>query len=196
MTSKEIDQRTREQQAAVQRASLRRRALVAETTHRFEGRSFTAAELFPEIDKMWQTATQFQKGAHQLKNISAEELRQADYNMLNLLELRALLKTQLKSPTKHAPGSEMWRKARDYQIAPILWLDRVSGPVLERQIKVDRATATVLNLPSRVVRYTLDQATQALGLPSWFLPTLAGAAVVAIGVRVYQRVISPLLPEE
>ena len=196
MTQKEIDERTRQQQATVELASMRRRALIAEITQRFEKRSFTAAEVFPEVDKMWQTATQFQKGAHQLKNISAENLKQADYNMLNLLELRALLKTQIKSPTRHAPGSEMWRKARDYQIAPIEWLDRVSAPVLEKQIKYDRATATVLNLPSNVIRYARDQASEALGLPQWFLPALVGTAVVLVGVRVYQSVIAPILPHE
>jgi hypothetical protein len=193
MTKAEIDARARQQQATVEQVALRLRTKAAEITKRFEGRSFTAAEVYPEIDEAWRKASEMHKAAHTMHNISAENLKQADYNVLNLLELRALLKRESGSAAKYAPGSETWRKARDSQVAPILWLVQVQGPVLQRQIAQDKAIATATNLPSMAAGYVRDQASQALGLPTWFIPALAGSLLVAVGVRIFQG-ISPALP--
>jgi hypothetical protein len=198
MTPAEIDAKARKQQEAVDRLSVRLRAKAAEIIKRFEGRSFTAAEVFQELENMWLKSIEFQKSARQLKNISKDEIKAADYNMINLGELRALVKSWLKSPTRHAPGSDIWRKARDFQVAPILWLERISRPVLQRQIAYERMASSALNVPGQAVRYVLEQARQGvtggLGLPGWFIPTLAGAGIIAIGLRLYLGFVEPVLP--
>jgi uncharacterized protein YukE len=193
MTKAEIDARAQRQQETIKKVAQRLRAKAAEIAKRFEGRSFTAAEVYPEVDQAWKSASEMHKVAHTLHNISKEHLKQADYIVIRLLELRAFFKRELKSPMRHAPGSEMWRKARDYQMAPILWLVEVQRPILQRQIAHDKAVATVANVPSATVTYVRNQASQALGLPTWFVPALAGTFLVAVGIRVFQ-VVSPALP--
>jgi hypothetical protein len=193
MTPAQINAQAQRQQETIERVAQRLRAKAAEIVKRFERRSFTAAEAYPEIDDAWKKATEMHKVAHTLSNISKEHLKQADYNVIHLLELRALMKREQKSPTRYQPGSEVWKKARDYQTAPILWLIEVQRPILQRQIAHDKAIATVANLPSASVSYVRNQASQALGLPTWFIPALAGTLLVAVGVRVFQ-VVTPALP--
>lgn len=192
MSKAESDARAQRQKEAMERAALRLRAKANEITRRFERRTFTAAEVFPEVDEAWKKASEMHTVAHQLRNISREHLKEADYNVIRLLELRAQLKREIGSPTKHAPGSEVWRKARDYQIAPILWVVRVSRPVLERHIAIDKAVGTVADIPRKIVNAPRQIASEALGLPKWFIPAVAGALVVAIGARFYQTVSATL----
>jgi hypothetical protein len=129
MTPAEINARAQRQRETIERVAQRLRAKAAEIVKRFEGRSFTAAEAYPEIDDAWKKATEMHKVAHTLSNISKEHLKQADYNVIHLLELRAQLTREAKFPARYQPGGEVWRKARDYQTALILWLIEVQRPV-------------------------------------------------------------------
>jgi hypothetical protein len=191
MTKAEIEARAKAQQTAIDAVAQRLRGKAEEIVKRFAGRSFTASEVFPEIDQAWRQATELHKVAYTLHNISKENLKRADDNVLRLLELRAQLKRDLTAPTRHTPGSEMWRKARDYQTAPLLWLIDVQRPILQRQIAQDKAVATAANLPGQAAGYLRTQASEALGLPRWFVPVVAGTVVLAVGARVVQ-VLAPV----
>lgn len=193
------------QQAAIASWQSRLTGKIQEVDDKFRGRTFTAAEIRPEIAKVFQIAGEFAKIAKTINNITEDELRRIDYIFIDLGELYAFFgvvasgKAIGLSDSKDYPpsyvfaqGDPYWQKALDLEKAPIAWLIGVGKPVLENQVHVEELIRKAEDIPGRAIRWIINQAVQGLGLPKEVVPVIGGAVVIGLGVWAYFTFLEPI----
>lgn len=107
----------------------------------------TFATLYIDATEQQAIAKQFEANAAQIGNITSTLRNAAKANALNLLKLRGV--AGAGEPSKDLPASVL-TQAADYLSAPIEWLMSVSGPVLDRQEKINKVGQGIVELPQAV----------------------------------------------
>lgn len=166
----------------------------------FINRSFTASEIYPEIDKSWNMATQFAETAKTMNNISSADVDDINGIALSLLELRGFFDAVIKGQFEEYPPSvylfsspnQYWQKALDGEKAPIQWLIRIGSPVLQTQADYNDLLKTAANFPSTAIQWTLDSILKALHLPTWLIPAIAITGIVGLGAWTYFTFLAPI----
>lgn len=161
----------------------------AEIRAKYANSSPLAAELLTDVDHWWTVASEFANGASSLSNITDMEIERAKYNALDLLEMRAYLKG-LYFGSVVPP--DVVANAVNQMTAPIDWLVSIGTPVLQAEANYQDMLKRAADLPSNAIKYLLDQAAKAVGLPTWIVPVIAGTAVIGMGAWVYFTFLAPI----
>lgn len=162
---------------------------VAEIQYKYADSHPLAAELLTDVDHWWQVATEFANGAPTLSNISDADIQRAQYNAVDLLEMRAYLKGLYFGSV--VPDNVKFN-AVGLMTAPIKWLQSIGTPVLQTQAKYEDMVKTAADLPSLSLKYLLDQLLKSLSLPSWTVPVIAGGAILGAGAWIYLTFLAPV----
>lgn len=91
-----------------------------------------------------------------------------------------------------AQWSQLYRAER----APIEWLMGVAPPTLQNFSDWDsaltKAADTTANIPSTTIRWLLDQLMKSLHLPTWVVPVVGVTALVGVGAWAYFSFLAPV----
>lgn len=187
--------------AAIANWQSRLGAKMLEIDQRFAGRRFTAAEIRPEIAKMFQIAGEFQKESQSISRLTDRDRKDIDYIFIDLGELYGFFGAVDRGMSVNngypksfvfAQGDPYWQKALDLQKAPIAWLLRIGKPVLESGADANRFLDKVKDAPGAGIRWTLEQLLAGLGLPKWFLPVLGVTTIAGLGAWAYFTFLAPV----
>ncbi len=148
----------------------------------------TAGELLEDVTKWWTIASEFADTARTMGNITPRSVRDAEDNALALLEFRAQLRVQ---PANATVSPDIRDVGVTLMLGPINWLVRIGSPVLVTQSNYQELAQKAIDAPSSAIGYVLDQLRKSLGLPSWFVPVVAGTAAVGVGAWAYFTFLAP-----
>lgn len=167
-------------------------AAAAGLTAKYATGSHAVAELYADVDKFWRIAGTYAEQANTMGGffggLEKSQVRQAEDNALNLLEFRAYLKS---FPVGAQASRPMLDRGVALCVAPIAWVKSISSPVLQTQASINNMAKLALDAPSSVIKWTLDQLMKSLGLPTWFVPVIAVAAVGGLGYWAYSTFLKP-----
>lgn len=176
------------QQAAIASRETKLDAAAAELAAKYATGTHTIAALWTDVDKWWRIATIYIEQSQRMPSLTSSQLRTAEDNALALLEFRAYLKT---FPAGTMASRPMLDRGVALMVAPIRWVRDIGTPVLQRSADYDDMLKAATNAPGSILSWLRDQVTKGLGLPSWFIPVVAVAAVGGLGLYAYS-VLKPI----
>lgn len=144
-------------------------------------------ELALDAEKQWKIATEFSRTS--LSNITEAKRKQAQYNALDLLELKGYATSQ---PGTDTVPQDIVQMALPRLVAPFYWLTDISVPVLERQENLDKIRAAIKDAPGDALAWSLRQLLAGLGLPSWVLPVVGVTAITGLAWWAYSSFLAPV----
>ena len=69
---------------------------------------------------------------------------------------------------------------------------RVGRPALATVANTNAIIEKVVNAPSTLVKWTLEQTLASVGIPKWGLPVIGGAVIVGLGLWAYATFLAPV----
>lgn len=163
-------------------------AVAASLAAKYATGEHSVAELYGDVDKYWRVASEYASQANTMSSLSTQQVRRAEDNALALLEFRAYLKS---FPVGTPASRAMLDRGVGLCVAPIVWIRDIGTPVLQTMDSYARMAKLAIDAPSSALKWTLDQLMKSLGLPTWFVPVVAVAAVGGLGFWAYSTLLKP-----
>lgn len=176
------------QDAAIASTRAKLDAAAAGIVDKYAAGSHTIGALYADADKWWRIATEYAVQAKTMRSLTVTQVRVAEDNAVTLLELRGYLRSFPQATIASRP---MLDKGVAAMVAPVYWVRDISTPILQRSADYDDMLKAAVNAPSTVLGWLRDQLSKSLGLPTWFVPVVAVAAVGGLGYWAYSTLLKP-----
>lgn len=154
------------------------------------------ATLLTDVTHWWTIATEFDKGAPDLHQLTDAQRTKARNNAVDLLELKAEIKGIGGGYMGAVVDSGTVARAVEKMIAPIDWLIAVGGPVLQTDAQYRETyrslVKTATHAPGLLAKWGLDQVVAAVGLPKWLIPVVGVGVIGGLGFWAYQSFLAPI----